>query len=75
MSKVQIGAPLDGIGKAPKSDIGHGWLWPVLATSNYPYEEVAMKISPDDPVALRPTWKTNLLWLFVVAVVVIAVAS
>jgi hypothetical protein len=29
----------------------------------------------DDPVALRPTWKTNLLWLFVVAVIVIAVAS
>jgi hypothetical protein len=34
-----------------------------------------MKISPDDSVALRPTWKVNLFWLFVVAVIVIAVAS
>ena len=28
-----------------------------------------------DPVALRPTWKGNLLMLVVVAVVVLAVAS
>jgi hypothetical protein len=35
-----------------------------------------MKIfSADDPVALRPMWKTNLFWLFVVAVIVLAVAS
>jgi hypothetical protein len=35
-----------------------------------------MKIfSADDPVPLRPMWKTNLFWLFVVAVTVIAVAS
>ena len=32
-------------------------------------------MSPDDPVTLRPTWKWNLLWLFVALVVVIAVAS
>jgi hypothetical protein len=29
----------------------------------------------DGPVGLRPTWKRNLFWLLVVAVVVIAVAS
>jgi hypothetical protein len=28
-----------------------------------------------DPVALRPTWKSNLGWLLLVAVIVIAVAS
>jgi hypothetical protein len=29
----------------------------------------------DDPTALRATWKKNVFWLFVVAVIVIAVAS
>jgi hypothetical protein len=28
-----------------------------------------------DPIALRPTWKSNLGWLLLVAVIVIAVAS
>jgi hypothetical protein len=28
-----------------------------------------------DPVALRPTWKGNLFWLIVVAIVFFAVAS
>ena len=28
-----------------------------------------------NPDALRPTWKSNLGWLFLVAVIVIAVAS
>jgi hypothetical protein len=52
---------------------GLGRFW---QTPKHSQEEVAMKIfSPDDLVALRPTWKTNLFWLFVVAVVVIAVAS
>jgi hypothetical protein len=35
-------------------------------------EEVALN---GDPVALRPTWKSNLGWLLLVVVIVIAVAS
>jgi hypothetical protein len=27
------------------------------------------------PVGLRPTWKRNLFWLFVIALIVIAIAS
>jgi hypothetical protein len=51
--------------------LGPFWQYP-----HYSQEEVAMKIfSPVDPVALRPMWKINLFWLFVAAVIVIAVAS
>jgi len=49
--------------------VGLGRFWHV----KYDFqEEVAMD---GDPVALRPTWKSNLGWLLLVAVIVIAVAS
>ena len=48
---------------------GLGRFWQV--GSNF-QEEVAMD---GDPIALRPTWKSNLGWLLLVAVIVIAVAS
>ena len=37
--------------------------------------DVMSKPALPDPVALRPTWKGNLIFLLVVAVVVLAVAS
>jgi hypothetical protein len=47
---------------------GLGRFWQSLGN----LEEVAMN---GDPIALRPTWKSNLGWLLLVAVIVIAVAS
>jgi hypothetical protein len=62
--------------KPPNRDLCHGWPWSVLAIPHCSQEEVAIKIfSPDDPIALRPMWKINLFWLFVAAVIVLAVAS
>jgi hypothetical protein len=48
---------------------GLGRFW---HSPNSSQEEVAMN---GDPIALRPTWKSNLGWLLLVAVIVIAVAS